>query len=59
MMLARMMWRTMGGSLVSMRRVRSTGIEFNNVDVDDVLPGSVGAMMSPCSALLMMSLMAR
>jgi hypothetical protein len=53
---ARMMWRTMGGSLESMRRVGSTGVEFDDVDVHDVLPGSVGAMMSPCSAILMMSL---
>jgi hypothetical protein len=54
-----MMWRTMGGALKSMRRVGSTGIELNNVDVDDVLHGNVGATTSPCSTLLMMSLMAR
>jgi hypothetical protein len=59
MTLARMMWRTMGGSLESMRRVGSTGIEFDGVDIDDALPGSVGATTSPCSAILMMSLMAR
>jgi hypothetical protein len=56
---ARMMWRMMGGSLESMRRVRSTGIKFDGIDIDDALPGSVGATMSPCSAILMMSLMAR
>ena len=58
-MLARMMWRTMGGALESTRRVGSTGVEFDDVDVDDVLRGNVGATTSPCSTLLMMSLMAR
>jgi hypothetical protein len=47
---ARMMLRTMGGSLESMRRVGSTDVEFDNVDVDDVSPGGMGTMMSPCSA---------
>jgi len=59
MTLARMMWRMMGGSLESMRRVGSTGVEFDGVDIDDALPGSVGATTSPCSAILMMGLMAR
>jgi hypothetical protein len=39
------------------REYEKTGIEFNSVD--DALPGSVGVMTSPCSAILMMSLMAR
>jgi hypothetical protein len=66
MTLARMMWQTMGGALESIRRVGSTGIEFDGVEIHvfdsvdvDVLRGKVGGTTSPCLALLMMSLMAR
>jgi hypothetical protein len=44
---ARMMWRTMGGLLESMRTVGSTGVEFDDVDIDDTLPRQHGSDDEP------------